>query len=81
MNEPIFNAQEREQPLFKKFMRLMDERLERLRKENDADSPEEATAKRRGRIAEIKHWQKYAEPPDPSKERAFTEEAAAGLGY
>lgn len=52
--EPVVSELERQSPLWLKLKSHMEKRIAALRVKNDSDKDTEATAKLRGRIAELK---------------------------
>lgn len=67
MSEPFLNAQERDNPLWRKMQKRFEERLEKLRKQNDDSNLDPMkTARLRGQIAEVKLMLGLDKPPPES---------------
>lgn len=54
---------EKQSALWQKLKKHAEERIQKLRTDNDKDMDERATQKLRGRIAEAKYWLELDQPP------------------
>lgn len=64
MNEPVLTDGDSFNPLWLKLKAHFEARLEVLRSQNDGNLDPEATAKMRGRIAEVKYFIGLDKPTD-----------------
>lgn len=67
MNNFCLNAAEKNSAVWLKIKAHLEERLEKVRLQNDADLTPDQTAKLRGRIAEIKSFLALENPPPSIK--------------
>lgn len=74
----VIEAHERQTALWQKLEKHYTERLELARKKNDADLDPVATAKARGRIAEIKGFLALGEDPAPGSKSSADDESPLG---
>lgn len=63
---PILDNMERSTSAWLRVKEHIEKRIETLRKQNDSDKPDLATAKLRGRIAELKELLAAVEPTAPA---------------
>lgn len=62
----ILTSDERTSPLWRKLVKHMNEQIDQLRQQNDADRGEIETARLRGRIAAYKAMLDLNKEPDPN---------------
>ena len=67
MNEFCLSKAEKETAVWLKLKAHFEERLEEVRKQNDANLSPEETANRRGKIAELKRILALEKPPSSIK--------------
>lgn len=63
MSEPLLTKMDRDSAAWKKIDQYIDERIAKLRTENDGDLTKKQTQKVRGRIQELKELKKLGADP------------------